>query len=79
MVEKKVETLKLTIRGMHCDHCVDSIERALTALDGVESCQVSVGLVHVVFSATRVARADLFECVRQAGAFEVTGFEKIDD
>ena len=35
-------TTTLSVPGIHCDHCKNSIEGALGGLDGVSSAEVSV-------------------------------------
>jgi copper chaperone CopZ len=73
------ETLNLTIGGMSCDHCVASIDRALTALNGVLSCDVHVGSARVAIDEKQITRGELLTAVREAGAYEVTGFASADD
>lgn len=58
----------LTIEGMSCAHCVSHVEKALAAIDGVES--VSVNLeekIADVMLAEEVADAILSDAVNEAG------------
>ena len=36
-----IETIKLEIKGMTCDHCAKTIEKKLEGSDGLESKRVS--------------------------------------
>lgn len=39
-VDSAVQEHRLAITGMHCSHCVASVDRALSEIPGVESCEV---------------------------------------
>jgi copper chaperone len=62
----------LLIEGMSCQHCVMSVQKALAALDGVKSLEVSLGTAKVAYDDTRITRATLEEAVRNAG-YGITG------
>ncbi|MCH7591157.1 MAG: heavy-metal-associated domain-containing protein [Planctomycetes bacterium] len=71
-------TLRISISGMHCDHCVRTVDEALTGLAGVSKCAVEIGRAEVVVNDAVTGRRDLFAAIRAAGAFEVRGFVVVD-
>jgi len=64
----------LTVTGMTCGGCVNSVQRVLTALPGVQSAEVTLdpGQARVVYDATRIDRAALVQAVVDAG-FGISG------
>jgi copper chaperone len=62
----------LMIEGMSCQHCVMSVQKALAALEGVKSYDVSLGTAKVTYDDTSITRAALEEAVRNAG-YRITG------
>lgn len=59
----------LSVTGMTCGGCVNSVQRVLTALPGVERAEVTLqpGQARVVYDAARVDRAALVQAVVDAG------------
>ena len=45
-----MKTITLLIDGMACNHCTSSVTNALTALDGVQTVQVSLEEKNAVIS-----------------------------
>jgi len=37
---EEMQTLELTVEGMHCSHCSGSVQRAVAGMEGVAECQV---------------------------------------
>lgn len=66
--------LSIEISGMHCEACVDVLQRAMGKLDGVAGCDVRIGSAVVQYDDAVCNRADILSAVRSAGAFEVNGF-----
>ncbi len=66
--------MRLRISGMHCDHCIKSIESALSTLSGVESCAVRLGEAEVTVDDSAVGKQELLAAVRGAGTFDVFSF-----
>jgi copper chaperone len=64
-----VETLQLKIEGLHCDGCVRSVTRMLTAIPGVERVEVSLAesRAEVDFDPARTGVADFKRAVERAG------------
>ena len=60
------ETIHLSISGMNCGHCVDSAEKALKAVSGVESVKVSLEPGEAIITGTADAEA-LIAAVSSAG------------
>jgi copper chaperone len=61
--------INLSITGMTCGGCVNSVQNVLTALPGVQSAEVSLtpGQARVVFDPARVERAAMVQAVVDAG------------
>lgn len=59
----------LSVSGMTCGGCVNSVHRVLTALPGVRSAEVTLapGQARVVYDAAQVDRAALVKAVVDAG------------
>lgn len=62
-------SIRLTIRGMTCEHCGKTVERALSRVAGVwgVSANVEAGSAEVQFDGGRVTTARLMEAVTAAG------------
>lgn len=61
--------ITLSVTGMTCGGCVNSVQRVLAALPGVASAEVTLdsGQAHIVFDPSRVDRAALVQAVIEAG------------
>lgn len=57
----------LTIDGMHCEHCVDRVEEALTGVDGVTVRNVAIGTAEVSYDASEVTDEQLAAVLDDAG------------
>ena len=64
-----METLELRIDGMHCDGCVKSVTRTLTAVPGVEKVDVSLaeGKANVSYDPAKAGVAEFKRAVERAG------------
>jgi copper chaperone len=64
----------LSVTGMSCGGCVDSVQKVLTALPGVQSVEVTLTppQARVVYDAARVDRTALVQAIVDAG-FGVAG------
>lgn len=64
-----METLQLKIEGLHCDGCVKSVTRMLSALPGVEKVDVSLaeGRAELRYDAAQSGPADFRRAVERAG------------
>ena len=71
-------TLRISISGMHCGHCVRTVDEALARLAGVSKCAVEIGRAEVVVNDAVTGKRELFATIRGAGAFEVRGFVVVD-
>lgn len=62
----------LPIRGMRCDHCVQTVAAAITSVDGVRGCHVDLtaATAEVEYDATVTSRQQLVQAVHSVG-FEV--------
>ena len=61
--------ITLSVTGMTCGGCVNSVQKVLTALPGVQSAEVALtpGQARVTFDPARVERAQLVQAVVEAG------------
>jgi copper chaperone len=59
----------LSVTGMTCGGCVNSVTRVLTALPGVQTAEVTLdpGQARVVFDAARIDRVALVQAIVDAG------------
>ena len=64
----------LSVAGMTCGGCVNSVHKVLSALPGVQSVEVTLtpGQARVVYDEARVERAVMVQAVVDAG-FGVSG------
>ena len=69
-----MNTIQLTVTGMTCGGCVNSVHKVLTALPGVQSAEVILnpGQANVVYDPARIAPSALVQAVIDAG-FGATG------
>ncbi|MHC4698616.1 MAG: heavy-metal-associated domain-containing protein [Planctomycetota bacterium] len=66
--------MALSITGMHCDACVEAVRAALTRVPGILESDIRLGDVVVTFDEAKAGRADILAAIRNAGAFDVSGF-----
>lgn len=61
--------ITLTVTGMTCGGCVNSVTKVLTALPGVQSADVTLtpGQARVTYDPARVDRAAMTQAVVDAG------------
>ena len=62
-----MNTKKLTINGMSCGHCVMSLKKELTKMQGVTINTVSIGSAEVVVDESTVTDQALQHAVEEAG------------
>lgn len=70
--------LSISITGMHCQRCCESVESAIKGLPGVESAAVSLGRADVLLDESVTPRQDLLSAIRRAGDYDVGGFSAAD-
>ncbi len=63
------DRIAFTIEGMSCNHCKNSIESAVRALEGVTGAEVSLAQnqVTITFDSNTVTREDLESAITNAG------------
>lgn len=61
----------LTITGMHCNHCVMRVQKALGALPGVQVKQVEIGKATLAYEPTQTTPDTLRQAVEAVG-YQVT-------
>lgn len=64
-----MKTTVLTIEGMHCDGCVQTVQHLLEQQAGVKGCSVSLDLkqARIAHDADQVSAETLAETVQAAG------------
>ena len=64
-----MEQVEFKLEGLHCDGCVKSVTRMLTAVPGVDSVQVSLAesKASVAYDPALSALADFKRAVERAG------------
>ncbi|MBI3370152.1 MAG: heavy-metal-associated domain-containing protein [Betaproteobacteria bacterium] len=64
-----MDKVELKVEGMHCEGCVKSVTRVLTALPGVDSVEVLLaeGKANVAYDPVRAGVADFKRAVEHAG------------
>ena len=64
-----MNTITLSVTGMTCGGCVNSVQKVLSALSGVQSAEVTLtpGQAHVTYDPAQVQPADLVKAVVDAG------------
>lgn len=69
MSEEVVIKDVISVPGMHCQHCVMSIRRALSMVPGVKSADVDLEkkIVDVTFNPSKVELGKLIEAIERAG------------
>lgn len=62
-----MESMTLTIGGMSCSHCLNAVNRALSALPGVRIKGVQVGRAEVVYEPSAGMAEKIVAAVEHAG------------
>lgn len=62
-----MKTQELQIEGMSCGHCVMSLKKQLSKIDGLEVNDVTIGKASVQFDETRVSPELLKNAIETAG------------
>jgi copper chaperone CopZ len=62
----------MTIEGMSCQHCVARVKKAIDAVEGVSSSDVSIGSAKAVYDDSKTDRDSLINVVQKAG-YKVVG------
>ena len=67
--EESASSCTLSVGGMDCSSCAESVEKALRSLEGVQDVRVDVvgGRVSVEYAEGKLARGDLAGAVRRVG------------
>ena len=62
-----MQTVRLSITGMSCGHCVARVSKTLSALDGLEVEDVRIGSANLRFDPERQSLEEILEAVRDVG------------
>ena len=66
-----MQTAKLVISGMSCDHCVSQIRECLASVSGVRETEVVIGRASIEFDEREHSLADLVAAVHDLGRFQI--------
>jgi copper chaperone len=64
--------INIKIDGMSCQHCVMSVKKAVDAVEGINSSEVSVGSAKISYDDIKTDRDAFVKAVQDAG-YKVTG------
>ena len=62
-----MNTLKLTIDGMTCGHCLNRVQKALGALPGIQLTSVQIGQASLEYDPAQYVPEAIAEVVTKAG------------
>jgi copper chaperone len=62
-----MNTLKLTIDGMSCSHCLNRVQQALGKVEGVQLTSVQIGQATLQYDPARHDPEQIAEAVTRAG------------
>jgi len=62
-----MNTLKLTIDGMSCGHCLNRVQQALGTIPGVQLTSVQIGRASLEYDPAQYAPEAIAEVVTKAG------------
>ena len=65
----------MKIEGMMCSHCEASVKKALEAIDGVESAEVSHEAGTAIVTMSKEVSNDVLNSAVEAKDYNVTGIE----
>lgn len=66
------ESTTYNVEGMHCGACVKSIKRQVCQMDGLESCDVSLGKVIVAPKAgVTISQDQIQAAISKAGEYKI--------
>ncbi|MBU0560661.1 MAG: mercury(II) reductase [Bacteroidetes bacterium] len=75
-----IQTLKLEISGMTCDHCARTIEKKLNLLDGIKNNKISFtekeGVIE--FDSSKAEKEDIINAINSTGNYKVKGEKSIE-
>ena len=71
----EIQTIKLEISGMTCDHCAKTIEKKVSALDGIIFKSVShpEKSGEFKFEAAKISKQDIITAINSTGHYKVVG------
>lgn len=68
------ESLEYTVEGMHCGSCAKAIQAQVCKLEGLESCEVTVGKISLSPKAgVKVSQEQVEALMSKAGPYKITG------
>lgn len=62
-----MKSIRISIDGMSCGHCVAAVRRALTAVDGATVHDVALGRADVTYDPERIGEGGILETISESG------------
>lgn len=62
-----MNTLKLTIDGMSCGHCLNHVQKALGSMPGLQATSVQIGQASMQYDPAQYAPEAIAEAVTKSG------------
>ncbi|MFM9873294.1 MAG: heavy-metal-associated domain-containing protein, partial [Fimbriimonadaceae bacterium] len=66
-IDKKMKQVMIKIKGMSCEHCVNSVKSALEAAEGVTAVQVELINEEAVVEGTTFSNESLIKAIQVEG------------
>lgn len=76
-LDNATSTLRLTVNGMHCQHCEDRVRKALDSIEGAAVSSISRNAGLVILSCNRELSRDLLEKVIETEGYSLVKVESI--
>ena len=75
----KIVKSNLSIQGMHCASCAQTVSKALSKVDGVEDANVNIATerAYVTYNPHKVSKDELIKAIERAGYGATLNTEKI--
>lgn len=76
-LDNVTSSLRLTVKGMHCQHCEDRVRKALDSIEGAAVSSINHNAGLVILSCNRPLSQDLLKKVIQAEGYSLVKVESI--
>ena len=75
-----IQTLKLEISGMTCDHCARTIEKKLDTVEGIKNKKVSFpeNAARIEFDSSKVRKEEIINAINSTGHYKVKGEKNLE-
>ncbi len=66
--------INVSISGMHCDNCIETLRRLLGGLAGASISSIALGEVVLTLDESQTSKSELFAAIANSKSFEVSGY-----